>query len=161
MMALPCAAQTTTDIFVMPGSDFVRPGLLPRANLNIGIGYSIDRMKRSPVGNEITFAYTYENGGSHGFWHTQNGSHTEALGIMKNFSIPKTKSFGGYTWGQAGLTSMTGGPKGVQNRLYSGAALGIAYHYTDHQGIWIQETYNKVATVPWYTSTGIGYVVSW
>jgi len=33
-------SSTSTDLFVMIGSDFDRPGLLPRANLNIGIGHT-------------------------------------------------------------------------------------------------------------------------
>lgn len=35
-MGGPSAAN---DLFVMAGSDFDRPGLLPRANYNIGIGH--------------------------------------------------------------------------------------------------------------------------
>ncbi len=31
---------TSTDLFVMAGSDIDRPGLLSRANYNIGIGHS-------------------------------------------------------------------------------------------------------------------------
>jgi hypothetical protein len=64
--------------------------------------------KKNPFGDEVTFAYTYENAGSHGFLHTACGSHTETLGIMKNFALPRTKRVSGYTWIQVGLTSMTG-----------------------------------------------------
>jgi hypothetical protein len=101
---------TSTDLFVMFGSDFVRPGLAPKANYNIGLGHTFKFLKKNPFGDELTFAYTYENGGSHGFLHTDNGSHTEALGIMKNFGLPKAKHVTGYTWIQGGLTSMTGNP---------------------------------------------------
>jgi hypothetical protein len=153
-------SSTSTDLFVMPGSDFDRPGLLPRANLNIGIGHTFGFLKKDPIGDELTFCYTYENAGSHGFFHTSFGSHTEALGIMKNFGLPKTKAVTGYTWIMAGLTSFTGNVH-TQNRFYDGEALGAAVHFNDHNAIWIQETYNKIPTVPWYTTTGIGYTWSW
>ena len=151
---------TSTDLFIMPGSDFDRPGLVPRANLNIGIGHTFGFLKKDPIGDELTLAYTYENAGSHGFFHTEFGSHTEALGVMKNFGIPHTKLVTGYTWIQAGLTSFTGYAH-VENRFYDGEALGAAIHFNDHNGIWIQESYNKIPTVPWYTTTGIGYTWSW
>src|SRR5580693_9985882 len=79
------SAGTSTDFFIMPGSDFDRPGLVPRVNLNIGIGHTFKFLNKDPIGDELTFGYTYENAGSHGFFHTNFGSHTEALGIMKNF----------------------------------------------------------------------------
>ena len=160
--ATPAAATsgTSTDLFVMMGSDIDRPGALPRANYNIGIGYTFSFMKKDPIGDELTFSYTYENAGTHGFLHTQYGEHTETLGVMKNFSIPKAKSLGGYTWLQMGPTSYTGYTE-VRNRLYSGAAVGLMIHFNDHNGIWIQESYNKVVTVPWYTTSSIGYTYSW
>jgi hypothetical protein len=151
---------TSTDFFVMPGSDFDRPGLLSRANLNIGIGHTFGFLKKDPIGDELTFAYTYENAGSHGFVHTNFGSHTEALGVMKNFALPKTKTFGGYTMIQAGMTSMTGNAH-IENRFYDGESLGAVIHFNDHNAIWVQETYNKIPTVPWYTTTSIGYTWSW
>src|SRR6202161_3429547 len=73
-------AGTSYDLFIMFGSDFVRPGLAPKANYNIGLGHTFAFLKKDPIGDEVTFAYTYENGGSHGFLHTSFGSHTEALG---------------------------------------------------------------------------------
>src|SRR5579863_7279663 len=106
---------TSNDLFIMFGSDLVRPGLEPKANYNIGMGHTFSFLKKDPIGDEITFGYTYENGGSYGFLHTPFGSHTEALGIMKNFGLPKTKHLTGYTWIQAGITSMTGN-QFVQNR---------------------------------------------
>jgi len=111
------SSGTSTDLFVMMGSDIDRPGALPRANYNIGIGHTFGFLKKDPIGDELTFSYTYENAGSHGFLHTQYGEHTETLGVMKNFSIPKAKSLGGYTWLQMGPTSYTGNAK-VENRLY-------------------------------------------
>jgi hypothetical protein len=117
-------------------------------------------LKKDPIGDELTFGYTYENAGSHGFFHTNFGSHTEALGVMKNFGLPKTKMVTGYTWVQVGLTSFTGNVH-VENRFYDGEALGAAIHFNDHNGIWVQESYNKIPTVPWYTTTGIGYTWSW
>jgi hypothetical protein len=160
MAGMDDMSGTSTDFFLMPGSDFDRPGLVPRANLNIGIGHTFGFLKKDPVGDELTFAYTYENAGTHGFFHTNFGSHTEALGVMKNFGLPKTKVVTGYTWIQAGLTSFTGNAH-VENRFYDGEALGAAIHFNDHNGIWIQESYNKIPTVPWYTTTGIGYTWSW
>src|ERR1039458_5415589 len=60
------SAGTSTDLFLMPGSDFDRPGLVPRANLNIGIGHTFGFLKKDPIGDELTFTYTYENAGSDG-----------------------------------------------------------------------------------------------
>jgi hypothetical protein len=151
---------TSNDLFVMFGSDFVRPGLVPKANYNIGLGHTFGFLKKDPIGDEITFAYTYENGGSHGFLHTDFGSHTEALGLMKNFGIPGTKRVTGYTWIQGGITSMTGNAF-VQNRFYDGESLGAIVHFNDHHSIWIQETYNKIVSIPWYTTASIGYTRSW
>ena len=151
---------TSTDMFVMFGSDFVRPGLKPKANYNIGLGHTFNFLKKDPIGDEITFAYTYENGGSHGFLHTDFGSHTEGLGLMKNFGLPRTKRVSGYTWVQGGITSMTGSAH-VQNRFYNGESLGAIIHFGDHSSIWIQETFNKIVTIPWYTTACVGYTRSW
>src|SRR5580704_15119992 len=78
------SSGTSTDLFVMFGSDFDRPGLLPRANDNIGIGHTFGFLKKDPFGDELTFGYTYENSGTHGFLHTDFGEHTESIGLMKN-----------------------------------------------------------------------------
>jgi hypothetical protein len=158
----PSEADTSTsnDLFIMFGSDLVRPGSEPKANDNIGLGHTFGFLKKDPIGDEITFGYTYENAGSHGFLHTSYGSHTEALGIMKNFGLPKTKRVTGYTWIQGGITSLTGNPS-VQNRFYDGEALGLIIHFNDHNSIWIQEMFNKIVTVPWYTTASIGYTRSW
>src|SRR5450631_1833146 len=158
----PSEAQTgtSTDLFIMFGSDFVRPGLAPKANYNIGLGHTFAFLKKDPIGDEVTFGYTYENGGSHGFLHTPFGSHTEALGIMKNFGLPRTKRLTGYTWIQVGITSMTGN-RFVQNRFANGEALGLIVHFNDHNSIWIQEMFNKLVTIPWYTTASVGYTRSW
>lgn len=151
---------TSNDLFVMFGSDFVRPGLAPKANYNIGLGHTFAFLKKDPISDEITFSYTYENAGSHGFLHTDFGSHTEALGLMKNFAIPRMKRITGYTWIQGGITSMTGSVF-LQNHFYDGESLGAIVHFNDHHSIWIQETYNKIVSIPWYTTTSIGYTRSW
>ena len=39
---------TSTDLFVGLGSDFDRPGLLPRANYGIGIGHTFGFLKKDP-----------------------------------------------------------------------------------------------------------------
>jgi hypothetical protein len=144
----------------MAGSDIDRPGLLPRANYNIGIGHTFASLKKDPIGDELTFSYMYENAGSHGFLHTQYGEHTESLGIMKNFPLPKTKAWSGYTMIQSGITSYTGNAH-VQNRLDSGVSLGAMIHCSYHSSIWIQESYGKAVTVPWFTTASIGYTYSW
>jgi len=151
---------TSTDLFVMFGSDFDRPGLLPRANYNVGIGHTFGFLKKDPIGDELTFGYTYENAGTHGFLHTAYGEHTESVGVMKNFPLPKTKTVTGYTWIQSGITSFTGNAH-VQNRLDSGVSLGAIVHFNNSNSIWIQESYSKVVTVPWYTTSSIGYTYSW
>jgi hypothetical protein len=152
-------AGTSTDLFIMLGSDFVRPGLLPKANDNIGIGHTFGFLKKDPIGDELTFAYTYEDAGS-GFWHSDFGSHTESLGVMKNLGLPKTKVVSGYTWVQVGITSFTGGAY-VQNHFYNGESLGAVVHFNEQNSIWIQETFNKIVTAPWYTTTSVGYTRSW
>jgi hypothetical protein len=153
-------ASTSTDLFVMAGSDIDRPGLLPRANYNIGIGHTFGFLKKDPIGDELTFGYTYENAGTHGFLHTAYGEHTEQLGVMKNFSFPKTQVLTGYTWVQTGITSYTGYSH-VLNRLDTGVSIGAIVHLSFHSSIWIQESYSKVVTVPWYTTSSIGYTYSW
>ncbi len=154
------APSTSTDLFVMAGSDFDRPGLVPRANYNIGIGHTFSFLKKDPVGDELTFGYTYENAGTHGFFHTANGEHTEQLGVMKNFSIPKSQALTGYTWIQTGITSYTGYGH-LLNRLDTGLSLGVIVHLNFHSSIWIQESYSKVVTLPWYTTSSAGYTYSW
>jgi hypothetical protein len=155
----PEAPSTSTDVFVMIGSDLDRPGTLPRANLNLGIGHTFAFLKKDPLGDELTVAYTYENAGSHGFFHTTYGEHTEQVGLMKNFNLPRTTFVSGYTWLQTGLTTYTGYPT-LQNHLASAVSLGAILHLSFHSSIWLQETYSKVITVPWYTTSSIGYTFS-
>jgi hypothetical protein len=151
--------STSTDLYIMLGSDFDRPGLLPKANYNIGIGHTFGFLKKDPFGDELTFSYTYEDAGS-GFWHADDGSDTESWGVMKNFGLPKTKVVTGYTWIQLGITSLTGGQH-VENHLYNGESLGAVVHFNLRNSIWIQESFNKIVTLPWYTTTSIGYTRSW
>jgi hypothetical protein len=160
MAPASASSETSTDLFVMFGSDFDRPGLLPRANYNIGIGHTFGFLQRDPLGDELTFGYMYENSGSHGFLHTDFGEHTESLGLMKNFPLPKTKVVTGYTWIQSGITTYTGNAH-LQNRLDSSFSLGAIVHFNDHNSVWIQESISKVITVPWYTTSSIGYTWSW
>jgi hypothetical protein len=103
----PEEAGTNTDLFVMIGSNLDRPGLLPRANYDIGIGHTFGFLRKSPIGDELTFGYTYENAGTHGWFHSKYGEHTELAEMMKNFSLPKTKVVTGYTRLQGGITSYT------------------------------------------------------
>jgi hypothetical protein len=88
----PAPSGTSTDLFIMFGSDFDRPGLVPRANYNIGIGHTFGFLKKDWFGDELTFAYTYENSGTHGFLHTGFGEHTESAGVMKNFPAPRDQA---------------------------------------------------------------------
>jgi hypothetical protein len=143
----------------MAGSDFDRPGLLPRANYNVGIGHTFGFLKKDPLGDELTFAYTYENAGTHGFLHTHDGEHTEQAGVMKNFAIPSTRLVSGYTWVQMGITTYTGYSR-LQNHLDTGLSLGAIVHLSFHSSIWIQQSYSKVVTVPWYTTSSLGYTYS-
>jgi hypothetical protein len=160
MPGMPGSPSASNDLFVMAGSDFDRPGLLPRANYNIGIGHMFDFLKKDPFGDELTFAYMYENSGTHGFLHTAFGEHTESIGVMKNFPLPATKRLTGYTWIQTGITTYTGNPR-LQNRLDSSISLGAIVHFSRHSSIWIQESYGKVVTVPWFITSSIGYGWSW
>jgi hypothetical protein len=153
------AMGTSTDLFIMLGSDFDRPGLLPKANYNIGIGHTFGFLHKDPFGDEITVSYTYEDCGS-GFWHSKFGSDTESLGLMKNFGLPKTQRVSGYTMIQVGVTSFTGNSH-ILNRFYDGEVLGAVVHFDMRNSIWIQEMFNKIPTVPWYTTTSIGYTRSW
>jgi hypothetical protein len=156
----PTSEGPSTDLFVMAGSDIDRPGSLPRANYNIGIGHTFRFLKRNPLGDELTLGYTYENAGTHGFLHTDFGEHTEQIGVMKNFALPKIRILTGYTWLQSGITSYSGYSHTL-NRLATGASIGAILHLSFHSSIWIQESYNKVVTVPWYTTSSIGYTYSW
>jgi hypothetical protein len=143
----PCFAQTgsepqnegtSTDVFVMVGPDLDRPGLAAKSNYNIGIGHTVGFLKHDLIGDEVTFAYTYENAGD-GFWHSDLASSTESVGLMKNFELFGAKRLTWYTWIQAGLTSFTGGSS-VQNRFYNGESLGAILHVNAKESIWIQET---------------------
>jgi hypothetical protein len=151
---------STNDLFVMLGSDFDRPGLVPRANYSIGLGHMFGFLKKDPFGDELTFGYMYENSGTHGFLHTDFGEHTESVGIMKNFPLPAVKRLTGYTWIQTGITSFTGNAR-VENRLDSSVSLGAIFHFKRHSSVWIEESYGKVVTVPWFTTSSVGYGWSW
>jgi hypothetical protein len=141
-VALQQAETTSTDLFVMADSDFDRPGVLPRANYNIGVGRTFGFLKKDPIGDELTFGYTYENAGTHGVLHTSNGEHSRQLGVMKNLSFPRTHVFTGYTWVQTGITSYTG-YSNVLNRLDTGLSIGAIAHLSYHRSIRIQENYKK------------------
>jgi hypothetical protein len=49
----------------------------------------------------------------------------------------------------------------VLNRMANEASLGAVVHRSYHSSIWLQESYNKVVTVPWYTTSSVGYTYSW
>jgi len=85
---------------------------------------------------------------------------SRARALLSRLLVPKTKIVTGYTWIQTGLTSFTGYAD-VENRFYDGEALGAVVHINDRNSIWIQESYNKIPTFPWYITTGIGYTWSW
>jgi hypothetical protein len=70
---------------------------LREQNYGIGIGHTFGFLKKDPIGDELTFGYTYENAGTHGLLHTDSGEHTECVGLMKNFALPKTKLVSDYT----------------------------------------------------------------
>ena len=149
----------STDLFVMFGSDFNRPGLLPRANYSVGIGHTYGFLKKNPLGDELIVSYMYENAGTHGFFSTVFGEHTESIGTMRNVTLPKTRALAGYTWIQGGITSYTGSSH-VSNRLAGSAALGLMIRVNRRYSAWIQESFNKVVTVPSYTTTSVAFVYS-
>ena len=159
-MNMDAMSGATNDFFVMAGSDFDRPGLLPRANYSAGIGHMFGFLKKDPFGDELTFSYMYENSGSHGFLHTRFGEDTESAGVMRNFAIPRTKKVTAYTWIQTGITTFTGNDH-LLNRLDSSASLGAILHLHRHSSVWIQESFCKVVTMPWFTTAAIGYGWSW
>jgi len=152
--------SASNDLIAMGGSDFDHPGLVPRANLSIGIGHMFKFLQKDPFGDELMFSYMYENAGTHGFLHTAQGEHTESLGLMKNFPLPKTRRITGYACAQAGVTSFTGSAH-VQNRFDGGLSLGSIVHFERHSSIWVQESWGKVNTMPWFITTSIGYGWSW
>lgn len=45
---------TSADLFVMLGSDLDRPGWVPAANYNVGIGHTFAFLKKDPIGDEVT-----------------------------------------------------------------------------------------------------------
>lgn len=79
---------------------------------------------------------------------------------MKNFALPKTTAVSGYTWLQSGITSYTGYAN-VRNCFDSSVSVAAILYLNLHGSIWIQETYNKVVTVPWYTTMSVSYTYSW
>jgi hypothetical protein len=151
MDTMSCAAN---DFFVMAGSDFDRPGLLPRANYSVGIGPMLGFLKKDPFGNEVTFSCMYENSSSQGFLHTRFGEHTESAGVMR------TSRFRGQGGDRLyvdsdGVTAFTRNDH-LLNRLDSSASLGAILHYPRHTSVWIQESFCKVVMMPWFTTAAIG-----
>ena len=151
--------EPRTDFTIYVGSDFVRPGALPRANLQFAIGHRFEWLLKNPLGSVLVFNYAYENAGTHGFFHTQFGSHSEDLGVMRDFHISREHHISGYNLLQAGVSSLTGGPT-VDSHFNFNENVGVKFHINRFNAIWVQETYNKVVTVPWYTVTSIGYTYS-
>ena len=151
-------AEPATDLTIFLGSDFVRPGLLPRANLNVAIGHSFHFLRHDPLGSKLTFGYTYENTGTHGFFHTDFGEHTEQLGLLRDIRLGHSERFSAYTIVQAGISSLTGDK--VQNRFSTSPGVCFITHFSLIQSLWLQELYNKVVTVPWYTVSSVGYTYS-
>jgi hypothetical protein len=96
---------------------------------------AVEEAARSEGGEvTLTFGYTYENAGTHGFLHIDFGEHTESVGLMKNFGLPKTKLVSGYTWIQGGITSYTGFAN-VRNRFDSSVSLGAIVHLNHHNSV--------------------------
>ena len=150
--------EPATDVTVFIGSDFIRPDLVPRANLAFAVGHSFHFLRHDPLGAKLTFAYTYENTGTHGFIHTRFGEHTEQLGLLRDIKLGHSKRFSAYTIVQAGLSSLTG--DAVQNRFSTSPGGGLIVHFTRSRSLWFQELYNKVDTVPWYTVSSVGFTYS-
>lgn len=156
--AVTMIGQTKNDLFLMAGSSFFRPGLVPKSAFNLGYGYLPDKLKDNKFVNELTVGYTYENCGS-GFWPTGNGGcHTPAIGAMRNIDLSKKLTF--YAWVQAGMTGITGGPA-VAWRFYSGYSAGTIYKLSHNYSVWTQVTLNKVVTAPIYPNVMTGLTKSW
>ena len=151
--------EPRTDFTVYVGSDFIRPGGLPRANLQFAIGHKFDGLLKDPLGSVLVFNYAYENAGTHGFFHTQFGSHSEDFGVMRDFRISKEHHISGYNLLQAGISTLTGDTE-LHNHFNFNENVGVKFHINRFNAIWVQETYNTVVTVPWYTVTSIGYTYS-
>lgn len=143
------------DVFLMAGADVDRPSLSLRANYSIGVGHIEKSLSGFALGDEVTVGYAFESGTNRGgFWYVPSGSFsTVSVGLMKNFGKFHSATF--YSWPQIGLTAIS--ESGT--RLYVGYGFGIVLHTSKRGSIWIQESYNKVVTVPWYTTTGIGYAI--
>jgi len=150
--------EPRTDFTVYVGSDFVRPGGLPRANLQFALGHRFESILKDPLGSVLVFNYAYENAGTHGFFHTQYGSHSLDLGDMRDFHISREHHISGYNLLQAGVSILTGPT--ASNHFNFNENVGVKFHINRFNAIWVQETYNKVVTVPWYTVTSIGYTYS-
>ena len=60
----------------------------------------------------------------------------------------------------SGITSFTGNLR-VENGLDSSVSLGAIIHFNRRGSVWIQESYGKVVTVPWFTTSSIGCGWSW
>jgi hypothetical protein len=54
------ADGTSTDLFVMFGSDLIPCGLALRASYNIGLGHTFGFLQKDPIGDEITFLHLRE-----------------------------------------------------------------------------------------------------
>jgi hypothetical protein len=137
----PWDGGTPADLFPMLGCDSDRSGLVPRANLDIGIGPTFAFSNKDPIGDELRFACTSENAGTRGLFHTDFGSRTEALGVIKNFNLPKTKDVTGYTWIETDLGSFTGYAQ-VENRFLRWSARSCRdplQHPQPHPGSGIAE----------------------
>jgi hypothetical protein len=151
--------EPRTDFTVYVGSDFVRPGGLPRANLQFAIGHRFDGILKDPLGSVLVFNYAYENAGTHGFFHTMFGSHSEDFGVMRDFHISHEHHISGYNLLQAGVSTLTGDTE-LHNHFNFNENVGVKFHINRFNAIWVQETYNKVVSIPWYTVTSIGYTYS-
>src|SRR2546430_12315145 len=71
---------------LFPYTTLFRSATNLRTNLSIGIGHTEKFLKKNPFGDELTFSYTYENGGGHGFFHSRNGSHIDRKSTRLNSS---------------------------------------------------------------------------
>ena len=89
-----------------------------------------------------------------------NSGRTPRTRSHEELRLAKDKASHGLYLGPIGHLQLHRAPA-VQNRFYDGESLGAVIHFNDHNSIWIQETFNKIVTVPWYTTTSIGYTRSW
>jgi hypothetical protein len=155
----PSDACTLIDFIPTPGSDSDRPGLAPTANLNIGIGHTFRLLKKAPLVTNLCSPIDRKVQNPRVVLQLQLAfDRAQKLGVMKNFNLSKTEVVTGYMRQASAVSrAMT------RLRIFfcDGESSGTVIHLNAQKTMWVQETYIKIPTVPWSTTTGIGFIWSW